>query len=333
MKFLITGANGFIGSNLVDKLIDEHHEVRALILRGTDESNLNKNKDKIEKVYGDVTDIDSIKDLFDGVDIVIHLAARVNDWGPKKLFMKINFQGSKNVLDAAVAAGVKRFIFMSSLTVHGFKEFQDADENTPYDPCNAYAESKKAVEDLLNQYFNENKIETVIVRPGFVIFGPRDVLFSFEAYDRICKNGSFPCVNHGKAISCYSYVENLVDGLILVSTHPNAAGKTYIISDGPIISFKELMDDFFKSCNVKIKLQSAPYWLAISAATILEGIYKLFRRKNGPIITRYRVKVSASDLGFINKKIVSELGYNAKINLEEACKRTYEWYMNKIKNE
>ncbi len=120
MKFFITGVNGFIGSNLAKKLVESDHEVRGLILEGTDESNLEKFAEKIEKVYGDVTDPDSIHTFFEGIDVVVHLAARVHDWGSEKLFRKLNYKGSKNVLDAAVQAGVKRFIFMSSLTVHGF---------------------------------------------------------------------------------------------------------------------------------------------------------------------------------------------------------------------
>ena len=326
MKFYITGANGFIGSNLIDKLVEQGHEVRALVLKGTDESNLNQSRGKIEIIYGDVTNHKSIHSHLDGIDVVIHLAARVDDLGPKELFYNLNYQGSKNVLDAAIGAGVKRFVFMSSLTVHGFKDFRDSNEYTEYNPYNTYAETKREVEDLLNESSQANKIETVVVRPGFIIFGPRDILFSRETYERVCKDGKFVCVNKGKSLNCYSYVENLVDGLILVSTHPKAAGETYVISDGPIITYREFMRNMFESCNTDLKLTSAPYWLAMSGATLLEGIYKLFKRKKGPIITRYRVHVASCNLGFVNDKIINDLGYEAKIDLQEACKRTFEWF-------
>ncbi|NVM29822.1 MAG: NAD-dependent epimerase/dehydratase family protein [Candidatus Helarchaeota archaeon] len=360
MKFLVTGVNGFIGSNLAKKLVESDYEVRGLILEGTDESNLEKFADKIEKVYGDITDPNSIRTHFKGIDVVVHLAARAHDWGPEKLFQRINYEGSKNVLDAAVDASVKRFIFMSSLTVHGFEGFQNVDEETPYKPYNAYARSKKAVEDLLNDYFKQGKIETVIIRPGFTIFGPYDRLFSFEAYKRIEKGKSFPVVNKGKSLICYSYVENLVDGLILVATRPKAAGKTYIISDGPIIVFREFMEKMIKVCTNerKIKLRgipswlatkvagffkaiyrlgrrkkkrelillNVPLWLAIIAAGFIEAIYKISRSNKGPLITKYRVKVSSTDLGFVNEKFVKELGYKAIVGIEEGFKRTYEWY-------
>jgi nucleoside-diphosphate-sugar epimerase len=324
MKFFITGANGFIGSNLTKKLVELGHEVKALILKGTDESNLDEVQDKIEKVYGDVTDINSIRQALEGIDVVVHLAARVSDWGTEKQFMQLNYEGTKYVLDAAVEAGVKRFIFMSSLTVNGFEGFRNANEATPYKPYNAYARSKKAVEDLLNEYFAQGKIEICIVRPGFTIFGPNDRLFSYEVYGRIVNGKSFPVVNKAKAFMCYSYVENLVDGLILVAEHPKAAGQTYIISDGPIIPFKDFMAKMFAASEKKLKLMSIPSWLAYPAAGLLEGIYKLVRSQKGPLITLYRVKVIATDLGFSNAKIVEELGYQAAVDLDEAFKRTYE---------
>ena len=327
MKFLVTGANGFIGSNLVDKLIENNHEVRALILEGTNESNLDESKDKIEKVYGDITDYDKIRPYLEGIDVIIHLAARVDDWGPEKLFMKVSFEGAKNVLDAAIDAGVKRFIYISSLTVHGFEGFQKGDENAPYLPYNPYAKAKVAMEKSINNDYKEKNIETVIIRPGYLIFGPRDRNLSIKTYDRITRKKSFPCVKGGKPITSYSYVENLVDGLILVSTHPKAAGETYIINDGHLLTFKEWMEYVFKSCDIKLKMPSIPYKIAIGGVALLEGIYKLFRRKKGPILTRFRVKSAAADLGFVNHKIVNDLGYKPKIGIEEACRRTYEWFM------
>lgn len=330
MKYLITGINGFIGSNLAKKLVEQNHEVRGLIRarerEETDESNLKEFENKIDKIYGDITNPETINRMFDGIDVVIHLAARTYDWGPEKLFWKINFEGSKNVLDAAVVAKVKRFVFVSSLTVHGFEGFQHSDEKTPYNPYNAYARSKKAVEDLLNEYFEQSKIEIVIIRPGFTIFGPNDRLLSFEAFQRIENGKPFPTVNMGKNLMCYSYVENLVDGIILVATHPEAAGQTYIISDGPIIPFRDLLKGIFEAAEQEVKLSSFPSWLAFPLATLLEVLYKIGRSKNGPPITKYRVKVSMMDLGFVNDKITQELGYNAEIDIEEAWNRTYKWY-------
>ncbi len=329
MKFLITGANGFIGSHLVEKLIDGGHQVRTLILKGTDESNLDVVQDKIEKIYADITKPETLTSICDQIDVVVHLAALLSDWGPDKIFMKVNYEGTKHVLDAAIKARVKRFVFMSSLTVHGFKNFIEAGEETPYEPYNAYARSKKAVEDLLNA---TEEVETVIIRPGFVIFGPKDRLFSLEAYERVENGKLYGTIGKGRALTCYSYVENLVDGIILVSTHQSAGNQTYIITDGPIIPWSEFNEKMFApleaDLNKKAKFSSVPYRVAYVFVGLLEGIYKLFRRKKGPILTLYRIKIESKNLSFVNKKIVRELGYEAKVDLEEAFKRTYQWYKN-----
>lgn len=337
VNFLVTGANGFIGSNLIEKILEEGHQVRALILKGTDESNLDEVQDKIEKVYGDITKPETlITSLFNGIDVVVHLAALLSDWGPDKNFMKINYDGTKNVLDTIVSAGVKRIVFMSSLTVHGFKNFNKADENTPYKPYNGYARSKKAVENLLNEYFSQGKIETAIIRPGFTIFGPKDRLFTYEAYYRVENGKLYGTINKGKALICYSYVENLADGLILVSTHPKAAGQTYIISDGPVISWNEFNKKMFapleSDLKKRAKYSSVPYWLAYPLVGLLELIYKLFRRKKGPILTLYRIKIQSKNLSFINDKIINELGYESKIDLEGAFQKTYNWYKSQIQH-
>jgi nucleoside-diphosphate-sugar epimerase len=325
LNFLVTGINGFIGSNLAKKLIAQEHQVRGLILEGTDESNLEGIAEQIEKVYGDITVPETIQSFFNGIDIVVHLAARASDWGAEKLFRKINFGGSKNVLQAAITAGVKRFLFMSSLVVHGFDGFQNADEQTPYNPWNAYARSKKDVEDLLNDTLAQGTIEVVIMRPGFNIFGPHDRLGSLELFSRIERGKSLPCLSKGKSLICYSYVENLVDGIILVATHPDAKG-TYIITDGPIITNKVMYEKMFEACEREPKISSIPSWLGTVGAAIIEAFSKLVRKKERPLITRYLVKVGSTDLGFSNGKIVKELGYNASVDIVEAYKRTYEWY-------
>jgi len=330
VKFLVTGVNGFIGSNLTRHLLNKGHQVRGLILPGTDETFLEGLE--VEKVYGDLTKPETLTGIVEGVDVVIHLAAKVAEWGPEESFKILNFEATQTMLDLAITNGVKRFVYMSSLTVHGLKNFDNATEDTPYEPCNYYALYKKKSEDLLNEYHSKKKIEVVIIRPGFVIFGPNDRMFSLEVYQRYAKKNGMPVINKGKALTCYSYVENLVDGLILVSEHPKAAGNTYILSDGPNISWKEFNNEMFRPLGKEIKLSSVPYWLAYLGAGLMEGIYKLFRRKSPPLITLYMIKVQSRDLSFSNQKIMQELGYEPKISIQEGFLRTYEWFLQVAKD-
>ena len=330
MKVLVTGANGFVGSNLCKGLLEHGYEVRALVLPGTNEKNL-AGLD-VEIVQGNLLEPDSLKIAVENVDIIFHLAALVSDWGPRKLFMDVNFHGVKNILDMAVDAKVKRFVFMSSLAIHKFKGWNGADENTPRENCeNPYSESKIASEDLCNEYFRNSKIETVIVRPGFVIFGPGDMMLFYRVAKTLEQGKIYGTINKGVAKFCYSYVENLVDGLILTGEHKKAAGETYIITDGGL-TWNEFNESIACKLGVKPPSTSIPSWLAYPFVTILEYIYKLVKSKNAPLLTRYRVGVQAKDCFFVSYKIEKELGYQAKISLEEGLNRTINWYKKQSHN-
>ncbi|MHA1230604.1 MAG: NAD-dependent epimerase/dehydratase family protein [Candidatus Helarchaeota archaeon] len=326
MKALVTGANGFIGSNLVRELLNKNIEVKALILKGTNEKFLNGLN--VLKIYGDVTKPKTIENIMKDVDVVYHLAAIPSDWWNKSI-MEVNYNGTKNILEEAINSGVKRFIFMSSLVVHGFKNFHDADENTPIIDLKKagrpYTKSKILCEKLLNE--NKDKIEIVIIRPGFTIFGPNDIMTSFEICNTL-ETGSLPFLNHGKAKMCYSYVENLVNGLILVSNHKKAAGETFILCDDKpqYISFYEFIDTICKELNVKTPTTSIPYALAFPIISLYENICRIFRKKKAPKLTTYRLRVAKYNLCFKCDKAKKLLNYNPEIDFNEAIKRTVDWY-------
>lgn len=323
MRALVTGANGFIGSNLCRALIGRGHEVVALVLPGTSEKNLEGMK--VEIVHGDILRQESLKNAVSGVDAVFHLAALVTDWGSRGLFMKVNVQGTKNVLDAAVEAKVRRFVYMSSLAVHSFSGWDGADESAPRGNFRyPYSASKIAAEELCNGYFRENKIETVIVRPGFVIFGPGDMMFFYRIAEVLERNKLYGTINRGRAKFCYSYVENLVDGMVFVCESGKAAGETYIIADG-VLTWKEFNESISSALGVRAPTASIPYWAAYPFVALMEWTYRLLRRKNPPPLTRYRISVQARDLFFVSDKIKS-LGYSPKISLDEGLRRTVGWY-------
>jgi nucleoside-diphosphate-sugar epimerase len=323
MRALVTGANGFIGSNLCRVLIERGYEVVAFVLPGTNEKNLEGTKVRI--IHGDILEPKSLKNAMSGVDTVFHLAALVTDWGSRELFMRVNVQGTRNVLDAAVGAKAKRFVYMSSLAIHKFKGWNGADENAPRENFRyPYSASKIAAEDLCNRYFREGKIETVIVRPGFVIIGPGDVMFFYRIAQVLEQHKPYGTINGGRAKFCYSYVENLVDGMVFVAESGKSAGETYIISDG-ILTWKAFNEAVSHALGVKNPTASIPYRVAYPLVAVMEQTYKLFGSKNPPPLTRYRISVQARDLSFVSNKI-EKLGYRPKVSLDEGLRRTVEWY-------
>ncbi|HEX7022908.1 MAG TPA: NAD(P)H-binding protein, partial [Trueperaceae bacterium] len=237
----MTGAHGFIGSHLVEELVAHDWEVRALLSPWGRADNLASAlaRPGPELVRADITQPESLRGAFEDVDVVFHAAARVAEWGPWEPFYRTNVEGTRNVLRAAEQAGVRRLVLVSSVAVHRFRGFCDADPRVlPRDgDVNAYARSKVMAEEIVE---GASGLEPVIVRPGLWPFGPRDRNFvrQLEALRR----GLRPLVNGGRARINTAYVENLVLGLRLAGEVPGAAGRAYLVADEGAPCWRELMD-------------------------------------------------------------------------------------------
>ncbi len=327
MNVLVTGANGFIGSNLSKLLAKEGHTVSAMVLPDTPLANLDGVNCRI--VYADITKPEMLKGLLQGIEVVFHLAALPSmAWGSH--VFKVNYEGTKNLLDEAIESGVRRFVFMSSLVVHGFGNYKNADEHTPLlTPglfTRPYIASKVKCEELIAGY--KRSLETVIVRPGFNIYGPNDSLTSKEMLDRLTQKRLMGYVNKGDAQMGYVYVENLAFGLLCAGISPNAAGNTYIIADyePAFIQFKDLLLRFSAELNIQPKLTSVPSVAFMPVAFILDALHFLFLRKKMPLISTYIVNTSTHNLQFSSAKAQREIGYVQQVGFGEGVKRTVDWY-------
>ncbi len=327
MKVLVTGANGFIGSNLTRLLLSEGHRVKAMVLPGTDLSNLNGLD--CENVYADITKPEMLNGLLKETEVIFHLAAFPSlAWGSN--IFNVNYNGTENLLKEAVKSKVRRFVFMSSLVVHGFSDFRNADENTPLlKPgffTRPYIASKIKCEELLSTC--KDKIETVIIRPGFNIYGPNDRMTSKEMLQRLETGQLMGYVNKGEMQLGYVYAENLAFGLLCAGVSENAAGNTYIIADyePPWLHLKNLLELFSKELKIQPKLSSVPSVLFMPLAFLLDAAHFLFLRKKMPLISTYIVNTSTHHLHFSSAKAQREIGFKQIVSFEEGIKRTVQWY-------
>jgi len=328
MRTFITGINGFIGSNLATRLIAEGQEVSGLVRKTSNLSFLEGLKVKL--FFGDLSDEALLDKATQGIDVVYHVAGRASDWGPIELFRKVNVEGTKNLMESSVNSGVKRFVFISSAAVHGFRGFRDATEDSPKTATIfPYSITKREAEDLVNRYHRERGLPTLIIRPGNV-FGPRDRV-TFAKMAELIEKGQMVYISRGRPLTCPTYVENLIDAILLAVDRKDTVGETFIITDGLEITWKEYMDKIAEKLGVRRPLFSVPYPVAYSAAAVCEAILKLFRSKKPPIITRYRIANVGKNYHFSIKKARTKLGYQPRVSLDEGMERTVEWYRSNSK--
>jgi nucleoside-diphosphate-sugar epimerase len=279
----------------------------------------------VNLLTGDVSDENFLFHCFKSQDIVFHIAALVSDWATVKALYDVNVQGTIHVARATLKAKVKRLIFVSSTTVYGLNGYQNKKETDSYPEENfSYAVSKQLAEDRLLQFSKEKKLPVTIVQPTNV-FGPYDRTF-FIKFARALENKMMIFINKGQALTCPTYIENLTEALWLAATKEEAIGETFIISDGLNISWQQFVEKICQELQAPIPRISINFKSAYALATLIEGIYKFFQIKQAPPITRYRVCNAGRDYHFSIEKAHRILGYSPRINLDEAIRRTVNWY-------
>lgn len=322
LKVLVTGANGFIGSTLVKKLLKEGFSVRCLVHRSDHRlKNL-----PVEFFRGSILDNALLKKATQGVDLVYHLAGRATDWGKREAFFRSNSDGTRKIVNSSIENGVRRLVFSSSLAVHKFTGHVDSDETTPTDQEKyAYGASKAAAEKIVNYANASGKIETVIVRPGVVVFGPEDTT-AFVHMAPMLERGRWGHVAGGRPLLCYSYVDNLVSGMLLAGTHAKAAGETFILTDDLRLNWKQLISAVISAFGVKEGSFSAPASLARAAGIAMESIFMALGVKTPPPITHYRTALVSRDFHFSCDKAKKILGYSPHVGFEEGLAATIRWW-------
>jgi nucleoside-diphosphate-sugar epimerase len=261
MKILVTGANGFLGRCITKELSKNSNEIISAARNISNDS----------FAVGDIDENTNWTDVLTGCDVVIHLAARVHqmhDDSPNPLleFRRVNTEGSLNLARQANNAGVKRFIFISSIKVNGEESDLSYSEMSQPNPSDAYAISKWEAEQGLNQLAREGQMEVVIIRPP-LIYGP-GVKANFASMIKWVKRRlplPFGAIHNRRSVVA---IENLVDFIILcaeMSKSPKAANETFLISDGVDVSTTELLNNVRAAYGVKLPLIPVPEsWLRFS---------------------------------------------------------------------
>ncbi len=321
-KVLITGATGFIGGNLVLGNLAKGNRVRAMVLPG-DAGALSLKGRGVEVVQGDVRDFESVKKAVDGMEIVFHCAAVVTDWAPKSLFQEVTVKGAENMCRAASAAGVSRFVDISTCDVFGIIEDKVMDESFPLSPWQEpYPDYKIKSEKIMWRYHREQGLPVTMVYPCWA-FGEGDQTFVPLLADSIIKKELI--FWRRDALVWPTYIDNLVDLLLLISEDPRAVGNGYLVHDGESTTLQEFCAEIARALGVPPITTHIPYSLAYAASWIMELLWKGFGIKKRPLLTTYTVKNLGSRFRFSIAKAQRELGWKPKISYKEGMSVTMKW--------
>lgn len=301
MKLLVTGATGFVGRTFVREALARGSRVRAALRRETDRV-AGCETSFVGEIGADTSWDEALRDR----EVVVHLAARVHVMpdraaDPLAEFRRVNTEASARLAIRAVAAGVRRLVFVSSVKVHGGERDAAYTERDAPAPEDAYARSKFEAEERLHEIGRDTGLEIVIVRPPLV-YGP-GVGGNFLEMMRWLRRG-FPLPlasveNARSLVAC----GNLADFLLLCARHPAAAGETFLVSDREDLSTPELLRRVARALGTRARLFPVPPRLLMRTAAAL-GREAAARRLCASL--RVRIDKAGSRLGWVPPRSVDD---------------------------
>lgn len=313
-KILITGGTGFIGSHLAEKCVVKGYKV-TVFDRYNPNYNLgnlsdSKHKNKINFIFGDIRDYDSVNNAVSKNDIVFHLAALIGipySYISPNAYIKTNVEGTYNVLESCRNNKTSKVIVTSTSEVYGSANYMPMDEKHPLQPQSPYSASKISADNLALSYFYSFNLPVSIIRP-FNTYGPRQSLRAVIPtiiYQIIKKKGKIKLGNLD-SIRDFCHVSDTCEGIISLIKPKNTAGKIFNIGSGKKTKIRDLIIILEKISQKKI--------------IIIKDRDKLRPKKS---------EVDRLQCNF--NKLQSLTGFKPKIKLIDGLKSTYEWYLKNLK--
>jgi nucleoside-diphosphate-sugar epimerase len=310
----VTGGSGFIGGALIERLVGEGWQVRALAR--TDAAAARVAELGAEPVRGHLEDRAALDEGAAGCELAFHAAAKVADWGDPQDFERLNVYGTQNALDACIAAGVRRFVHVGTeAALTAGQPLVNVNEDAPLRPDSPilYAASKARSEQRVLAAAADG-IEAVVVRPRFV-WGRGDTTLLPQLV-RLVESGRFRWIGGGTQLTATTNVANAVEGLWLAATKAPPGG-VYFVTDGEPVVFREFVTSWLGTQGVTPPTKTVPSPVADAAAGMCERAWRLLRRSGAPPITRMAVWVASKECTLDITRAQRELGYRPIVTREQ----------------
>ncbi len=338
---LITGAPGWLGTRLIEILssgfpgidgyaaADPERRLRCLVHPVADPARILSAQPSIDAVYGALPDPTAARALCAGAAgaTLFHIAGVIHPTRGTREFDEVNVEGTRQLVQAAVDAGVRRIVAVSSNSPFGFNPTPEHlfDESSPYRPYMGYGRSKQRMELLIREAQDSGKIETVIVRPPW-FYGPyqpaRQTLFF-----KMIREGRFPILGDGSQRRSMTYVDNLCQGLLLAASVERANGQTYWIADDRPYTITEIVDTVREILRDEFLLPCVPRQTRVPAivgdvARLVDGGLQSFGVYNQKV---HVLSEMGQSIACSIDRARRELGYAPRVSLREGMRESIRW--------
>jgi nucleoside-diphosphate-sugar epimerase len=320
MKVLVTGATGFLGTNLVKRLTESAENEIVAMVRGSSDTRILKGIN-IELLQCDLRMTGKIdrKQIGD-VDVVIHLAGILNHPRVKrKEYWKVNCEGTRKLAEVFLGSDIKQFIYGSTAAVSGPVQ-KPVDEEYSCVPFSDYEKSKLGGESELERLHEENSFPITIIRQGLA-YGPHDMR-TLQLFRAIGK-GRFLVIGKGENLVQPTYVNDIIRGIILSMGKRNVIGRKFIITGGESVSMGDFYSCISKSMGASAPKRHIPRTLAMIAAMVSE---KTGISMGGAPLNTGVVNSLTRNYIYDISRARTELGYEPGVSMESGVEKTAAWY-------
>lgn len=324
MKVLVTGGTGFLGKNLIDRLLEEGYEVTA-VGRNEQEGQLLKRKGvrflKLDLSAPEMTD--ALKQQ----EAVFHCGALSSPWGAYRDFHQSNVIGTRNIIEGCFKYGVQKLVHVSTPSI--YFDYRDRlliaeAEPLPKQAVNSYAYTKRLAEQEIDKAF-EAGLPVVTIRPR-ALFGPGDGAI-FPRLMRANEQRFVPVFGDGRTLIDVTYIDNVTEALMrCLHADSSTLGQKYNITNGEPVYLFDLLSQLFEQLGTPFRHKRIPYPVAYTLAAVMESMSKLPYVNKEPLLTRYSVGILAYSQTLDISKAERELGYRPVVTIAEGIRRFCQWW-------
>lgn len=323
---LVTGASGFLGSYIVDSYLARRIPVKVMVRLSSDLTWLKRHVEagKVTLAYGSMTDPASLQKAVEGVTAIVHVAAVLGLDVPREVYQRVNVDGTRVLVEAAVVAGVKRFTLISSVSTYGdgIVPGTEVTEETPQHPSNPYGESKLAQQQIVFEAYQAHGLPVVSLEPP-VIYGPR-ARVGIESAIKVVKRGIVPLLDYGRGHINLVYVTDVVGALVAADNCDKAIGERFLVAGPRFTSHEEIFNLVAQSLGKSPLYFPVPLW-ATRIGLIFYNAWLRLRGKDVFLKPDYFYKFTKG-ANYLTHKAHKVLHWQPTVDITTGIPQTVAWF-------